>query len=255
MNYPRRQQYRRLRRAAAAAAASLAAVWLALLAASEGSLPAAAGLLVTAIALAGYAHHHTRLAARSRVGARSEEEVQRALAPLQAEGWRLRHSLRWRGRGDIDSVAIAPTGIAFAIETNQELRAPAHGARTRDGGVAAHPPAPLVLRRRPPRSMRRPRPPARIHQGRRADRCRSTGCRRRCAPQQARVRDPRSSPPPGQVANLPMENLERPTKMRALRVAVLPDLWGLSRAGRRKEVHATRALPILVLRNARPVSC
>ena len=39
-----------------------------------------------------------------------------ALAALEAEGWRLRHSLAYGGRGDIDSVAIAPTGIAFAIE-------------------------------------------------------------------------------------------------------------------------------------------
>ncbi len=38
------------------------------------------------------------------------------LAPLTAEGWRLRHSLPYMRRGDIDSVAIAPTGIAFAIE-------------------------------------------------------------------------------------------------------------------------------------------
>jgi len=36
---------------------------------------------------------------------------------LRAEGWRLRHSSRWRGRGDIDSVAIAPSGVGFAIET------------------------------------------------------------------------------------------------------------------------------------------
>ena len=43
--------------------------------------------------------------------------MQRALAPLQAEGWRLRHSLPWQGQGDIDSVAIAPTGVAVAIET------------------------------------------------------------------------------------------------------------------------------------------
>jgi len=57
------------------------------------------------------------LARRSRIGAQSEDEVQRALASLQAEGWRLRHSLLWQGRGDIDSVAIAPTGIAVAIET------------------------------------------------------------------------------------------------------------------------------------------
>jgi len=42
--------------------------------------------------------------------------VRHALAALEAEGWRLRHSLAYGGRGDIDSVAIAPTGIAFAIE-------------------------------------------------------------------------------------------------------------------------------------------
>jgi hypothetical protein len=30
------------------------------------------------------------------------------LASLAAEGWRLRHCLPWQGRGDIDSVAIAP---------------------------------------------------------------------------------------------------------------------------------------------------
>jgi hypothetical protein len=27
------------------------------------------------------------------------------------------HALRWSGSGDIDSVAIAPTGVGFAIET------------------------------------------------------------------------------------------------------------------------------------------
>ena len=43
--------------------------------------------------------------------------MQRALAPLHAEGWRLRHSLPWQGRGDIGSVAIAPPGVAVAIET------------------------------------------------------------------------------------------------------------------------------------------
>lgn len=36
---------------------------------------------------------------------------------MRAEGWRLLHSLPWRKRGDIDSVAIAPSGLAFAIET------------------------------------------------------------------------------------------------------------------------------------------
>jgi nuclease-like protein len=117
LNYPRRQQYRRVRRAAAASAAGVLTAGLAVLAASLGAVPLAAVLLLVAVALGGYARHWARLAGRSRVGARSEDQVQRALAPLHAEGWRLRHSLPWQGHGDIDSVAIAPTGIAFAIET------------------------------------------------------------------------------------------------------------------------------------------
>ena len=64
-----------------------------------------------------YARRWQRLAARSRIGARSENEVRHALAVLGAEGWQLRHSLAYGGSGDIDSVAIAPTGIAFTIET------------------------------------------------------------------------------------------------------------------------------------------
>ena len=44
----------------------------------------------------------------------------------------MRHSLRWRGRGDIDSVAIAPTGIAFVIETKARRYMPEHLARTRE---------------------------------------------------------------------------------------------------------------------------
>jgi hypothetical protein len=64
--------------------------------------------------------------------ARSEDAVQRALAPLQAEGWRLRHSLAWQGRGDIDSVAISPTGIAVAIETKTRSYDQRHLARVRE---------------------------------------------------------------------------------------------------------------------------
>ena len=55
--------------------------------------------------------------------------MQRALLPLTAEGWRLRHSLRWQGRADIDCVAIAPTGIAFAIETKTRAFDDQHVAR------------------------------------------------------------------------------------------------------------------------------
>jgi hypothetical protein len=100
-----------------AAMASGASVLLALALAVAGSGAVSVGGALLVLALGLYARHWLSLAARSRVGARSEDEVRRALAPLQSEGWRLRQSLPWRGRGDIDSLAIAPTGVAFAIET------------------------------------------------------------------------------------------------------------------------------------------
>ena len=123
-SYPRRQQYRRMHRAVVSAAASATAAGLALVAARV-----AAALLLVTVALLIDARRWLRLAGRSRVGARSEDEVQRALAQLETEGWRLRHSLPWRGRGDIDSVAIAPTGVAFAIETKTKTLEDRHVAR------------------------------------------------------------------------------------------------------------------------------
>jgi hypothetical protein len=116
-SFPRRQQRRRLRRAAAGGAAGLAVCILAMIAASAGRWRVAGALLLVAIGLFFDARNWMRLAARSRVGARSENEVRHVLAALEAGGWRLRHSLAYGVRGDIDSVAIAPTGIAFAIET------------------------------------------------------------------------------------------------------------------------------------------
>jgi hypothetical protein len=78
--------------------------------------PALAGALaLVTIALVLETRRWVRLAGRSRVGARSEDAVRAALATLQAEGWQLRHSLPYRGHGDIDSVAIAPNGIAWVI--------------------------------------------------------------------------------------------------------------------------------------------
>jgi hypothetical protein len=100
--------------------------------ASMGAMSIAGVLVLLAIGLGLYARHWLVLAGRSRVGARSEDEVQHALARLEAEGWRMRHSLRWRGRGDIDSVAIAPTGLAFAIETKTKTHEDRHVARVRE---------------------------------------------------------------------------------------------------------------------------
>jgi hypothetical protein len=132
LNYARRQHYRRLSRAGRAAAGSVAAALLALVVAGAGAAVLAALLLFTALGLGLYACHWLRLAGRSRVGARSEDDVQRALTPLRAEGWRLRHSLPWQGRGDIDSVAISPTGIAVAIETMTRTYDGRHLARVRE---------------------------------------------------------------------------------------------------------------------------
>ena len=115
-----------------AAMASGASVLLALAVAGAGAVSAAGAILVLALGLGLYARHWLSLAERSRVGARSEDEVRRALAPLQAEGWRLRHSLPWRGRGDIDSLAIAPTGVGFVVETKTRAYDDRHLARVRD---------------------------------------------------------------------------------------------------------------------------
>jgi hypothetical protein len=131
VNYARRQQYRRLRRAVAAASCSAAVALLALLFASAGTMSLAVLLLVLALGLGLYARHWGSLAARTRVGARSEDQVQRALAVLEAGGWRLRHSLRWLGPGDIDSVALSPTGIAVVIETKTRTYEERHLDRVR----------------------------------------------------------------------------------------------------------------------------
>jgi len=111
---------------------SVVAALLGLVILSAGAAALAGLLLLTAVGLGVYARHWLSLAGRSRVGARSEDEVQRVLAALQAEGWRLRHSLPWQGGGDIDSVAVAPTGVAVAIETRTRTYDEGHLARVHE---------------------------------------------------------------------------------------------------------------------------
>jgi hypothetical protein len=115
--YPRQQQADRLKRAVRPAAGALAMAALGVLAGLAGSAALAGMLLLAAAAFGRRARHWVRLARRSRVGARSEDQVRQALATLEGEGWRLRHSIAWHHGGDIDHLAIAPTGVAFAIET------------------------------------------------------------------------------------------------------------------------------------------
>jgi Nuclease-related domain len=132
VNYARRQQYRRISHAGKAGLGSVIAALFGLVMTSAG-VPALGGpLLLPAVFLGLYARRWLSLARRSRVGARSEDEVQRALAPLQAEGWRLRHSLSWQGGGDVDSVAIAPTGVAVVIETKTRTYDARHLARVHE---------------------------------------------------------------------------------------------------------------------------
>ena len=121
-SFPRRQQHRRLRRAAASGAGATAAGAVAIIALAAGALALAGVLALVTVGLLLDTRRWLRLAGRSRVGARSEDAVRGALAALEAEGWRVRHSLPFRGRGDIDSIAIAPTGLAFAIETKCAAR-------------------------------------------------------------------------------------------------------------------------------------
>jgi Nuclease-related domain len=105
---------------------------LAVAAVGRGAAGPAAALGIAAAGLVAYARRWARLARRSGVGARSERRVRRALAPLRAEGWGVRHPLNWRGRGDIDHVAIAPraVGLAFVIETKTRTYAADQIART-----------------------------------------------------------------------------------------------------------------------------
>ena len=70
------------------------------------------------------------LAARSRVGAESEAEVRRVLERLDRDGWQVRHARRLAGRGDLDHVVRAPSGIGFVIETKTLRWTRAHLERT-----------------------------------------------------------------------------------------------------------------------------
>ncbi len=123
---------RRLAHAGKTALGSVVVGLLGLAVAIAGAAALGGLLVLTALGLGFCARGWLSLARRSRVGARSEDAVQRALAPLQAEGWRLRHSLPWQGQGDIDSVAIAPSGIAIAIETKTRTYEAHHLARVRE---------------------------------------------------------------------------------------------------------------------------
>ncbi len=72
---------------------AIAAGTLALIAVRTDATALAGLLALVMAALVLHARRWVRLAARSRVGARSEDALRRALGGLEAEGWRLRRSL------------------------------------------------------------------------------------------------------------------------------------------------------------------
>jgi Nuclease-related domain len=132
LSYARRQQYRRLARTGRAVLASALAATVGATAMVAGVASLGAVLLVVAIGFGLRTRYLLSLARRSRIGARSEDDVRRVLEPLEAEGWRLRHSLLWQGPGDVDSVAIAPSGIGIVIETKTRADDRNHLARVRE---------------------------------------------------------------------------------------------------------------------------
>lgn len=131
ISFPRRQQCRRLWRGTCSAGLAVVLGVVGLVVASAGA-PSAGGLsALTATAAGLYARHWFSLARRSQIGAESEDLVRQELARLRREGWRVRHSVRWQGGGDIDSVALAPTGGVVAIETKTRGYGVRHLARVR----------------------------------------------------------------------------------------------------------------------------
>jgi hypothetical protein len=130
-SYPGRQRNRRLLSATQHGALGLVTLLLAVLAASAGLVTIAVVLVLVCSGFSVSCHRSLRLARRSGVGARSEELVRVELRRLEHEGWRVRHSLRWRGGGDIDHLAVAPGpgGLVFAIETKTRTYRPGDLAR------------------------------------------------------------------------------------------------------------------------------
>jgi hypothetical protein len=82
ISHTRQQQYRRFVRAAAATAAAVASSLLALLAVGVGAAVLAGLLLIVTCGLTASARYWFRLAARSRVGARSEQEAPATFWPV-----------------------------------------------------------------------------------------------------------------------------------------------------------------------------
>src|SRR5450755_1257257 len=129
---------------------------LGLVAASAGAAPLAGFLILTSAGLGLAARRWLSLAQRSRIGAQSEDEVQRVLAPLEAEGWRLRHSLPWQGRGGRLGGDRPHRVRRCDRDENEDLRRAPPCPRARAGSVVVAAPAKMVSPRRARRAVPRP---------------------------------------------------------------------------------------------------
>ena len=138
VSYPRRQEYRRLSRADGCGGKRNRGAARARRRERGGPSLAGAAAFVRSVLVSrrGIGLFLLGAAASAALGGRGAARAHDA----RAEGWRVRHSLRWSGRGDIDSVAIAPGGVAFAIEVKTSRYEDRHlvtcGSRRRGCGVS-----------------------------------------------------------------------------------------------------------------------
>lgn len=158
VNYARRQQYRRLTHAGRAGLGSIIAALFGLVIASAGA-PAFAGLLfLAAVGLGLYARHWLSLAGRSRVGAHSEDEVQRARpSPGRGVAASALAAVAWPGRHRLGGDR-AHRHCCRDRDEDQNVRPPPSRSGAGAGGVVGAPPAPVVPARRRAGAVRRARP-------------------------------------------------------------------------------------------------
>jgi hypothetical protein len=130
MGYPRRAALIRAARAALLRLAGAAAL-IGAVAGASGAGPVGLAGLALAVALLGAGRLEAGRAERARIGARSEAMVAERLWALEADGWQVRHGVRWRARGDIDHLVEAPGGQRFVVETKTARYTSEQLARTR----------------------------------------------------------------------------------------------------------------------------
>ena len=112
----------------------------------------------------------------------SEADVRRVLERLVRDGWQVRHAVDWPGRGDLDHVVRAPSGIGVCDrDQDAALDARAPGAHERRGTLAGAA-TPAVPARRGAGAVRHARAARSSTSPTACWSSRWTGSCRRCAP-------------------------------------------------------------------------